>query len=78
MALDNVMTVKSAYTAAQTEVDRKLEYSNPYAMPIAFRAIDTAAEQLGDAATVAAIVDAAFHGRLRGTVLKVLRQHHAL
>jgi hypothetical protein len=63
---------------AQREVDAKLGYANPNAMPIAFRAIDQASEALTLDASNAAIVDHAFSGRLRGAVRKVLRQRHAL
>jgi hypothetical protein len=74
----NVAVINSAYLAAQREVDTKLAYSNPYAMPIALRAISTASERLGAAASTADVVDAAFSGRLRGTVRKILRQRKAL
>ena len=70
----DVAVIGSAYLAAQREVDAKLGYSNPYAMPIAMRAIHTASDTLGADASTGDVVDRAFSGRLRGTVRKVLRQ----
>jgi hypothetical protein len=70
----NLTVIKSAYTEAQTITDKALGYSNVYAMPIAFRAIDTASEQLGPDASTVDVVDAAFHGHLWGSVRQVLRQ----
>lgn len=69
----NLAAINSAYMQAQREVDAKLGYSNPYAMPIALRAIQTASEQLGADASNGEVIDRAFHGRLRGTVRKVAR-----
>jgi hypothetical protein len=70
--------INSAYLAAQREVDAKLNYSNPNAMPIALAGIARMSEHLGTDASVSDIVDATFSGRLRGTVLKVLRKRGQL
>jgi len=69
----NLATLDSAYLEAQRKVDARLGYSNPYAMPIAMRAIRQASETLGADASTGDIVDHAFHGRLRGAVRAVLR-----
>jgi hypothetical protein len=70
--------INSAYLAAQREVDVKLGYSNPYAMPLAIRAITAASEALGPNVGNLDVVNAAFSGRLRGTVLKVMRARKTL
>jgi hypothetical protein len=79
---DPIAIVKSALIEAQDQVDATLsrQYEraghrytpNLYALPIGLRAIDQAVEN--GAESIQDITDAAFHGRLRGALITVLRQ----